>query len=236
MDWLVIPAIFIMLLPSALSIAFPVENPSATRTSGSLPLAYFVAAYGLAWLLLRFERTFQERGARTVSVAFCGLLVLGAYGANSSRYFGEYVDRYTIAAQPYSQAGRILRGFAESEGSYGNAFMVAFPYWFDHRAIGIEGGRIDWPNGLITLDSLAQKIRDNAGTPYAFDPDRAVLFFYNTADTAAQDMLLSWFPDASIIQQTTPNDLKDFFTLIAPPPGRAWLVDFMAEQLDSDGN
>ena len=91
-DWLVLPAIFIMLLPSALSIAFPVENPSATRTSGSLPLAYFVAAYGLAWLLLRFERTFQERGARAVSVAFCGLLVLGAYGANSSRYFGEYVE------------------------------------------------------------------------------------------------------------------------------------------------
>jgi hypothetical protein len=235
-DWLIIPGIFIMLLPSALSIAFPVENPSATRTSGSLPLAYFVAAYGLAWLLLRFERTFRERGARVVSVAFCGLLVLGAYSANSSLYFGEYVDRYTIAAQPYTQVGRILRGFAESEGSYGNAFMVAYPYWFDHRAIGIEAGRIDWPNGLLSLDGLAQKITDNAGTPYAFDPDRAVLFIYNAADSDTQETLLSWFPDASIILQGTPNNLKDFFTLIAPPPGEAWLRDFLAEQLAPVGN
>jgi hypothetical protein len=113
---------------------------------------------------------------------------------------------------------------------------VAYPYWFDHRAIGIDAGRIDWPNGLVTLDELAQKITDNAGTRYAFDPDRAVLFFYNLADTATQDTLLSWFPDASIILQSTPNNLKDFFTLIAPPPGRAWLDDFLAEQLAPDEN
>ncbi|HRF94794.1 MAG TPA: hypothetical protein PLZ51_06365, partial [Aggregatilineales bacterium] len=38
---LIVPMmVLIMLLPSALSIAQPLENPSATRTSGSLPAAY----------------------------------------------------------------------------------------------------------------------------------------------------------------------------------------------------
>lgn len=230
-DWLILPAIFIMLLPSALSIAFPVENPSATRTSGSLPLAYFLAAYGLAYFLQRFEGTFQERATRLVSVGLCGLLMGGAFVANSGLYFGEYVERYTLAAQPYTLTGRVLRGFAESNGSYGNAFMVAYPYWFDHRAIGIEGGRIDWPNGLVALSDLAQKIHDNAGTEYAFDPERAVLFFYNQADLETQETLLGWFPEASIVLQQTPDGLKDFYTLIAPPPGTAWLDDFMAAHL-----
>ncbi len=230
-DWLILPAIFIMLLPSALSIAFPVENPSATRTSGSLPLAYFLAAYGLAFFLQRFEALFQVRAGRLVSVGLCGLLVGGAFVANSRLYFGEYVERYTLAAQPYNLTGRVLRGFAESNGSYGNAFMIASAYWFDHRAIGIEAGRIDWPNGLVVLNDLAQKIADNAGTEYAFDPDRAVLFFYSKADTGSQQTLLSWFPEASIVLQQTPDGLKDFYTLIAPPPGAAWVDDFLAANL-----
>ncbi|MBN1964740.1 MAG: hypothetical protein JW910_08840, partial [Anaerolineae bacterium] len=228
-DGLVLPAIFIMLLPSALSIAFPVENPSATRTSGSLPLVYFVAAYGLAFLVVQFERTVKGRGVRSVSLAAVVVLVGSAWAANTNLYFGEYRERYAIAAQPYSVVGDVLRGFNDSAGSYGNAFMIAYTYWLDHRAIGIEGGRIDWPNGLVSIYDFPQWIRNNMGTRYQFDPERAVLFFYHPADDLAPDLLLDWFPDGMTILQHTGDETKDFYTFIAPPPGEAWLQDFLAE-------
>ncbi len=228
-DWLILPAIFIMLLPSALSIAFPVENPSATRTSGALPLVYLVAAYGLVFPLCRLEQVFAGQRTRAVSAALATALALGAFGYNHNLYFGEYVERYRIASLPYTVAGRVLRGFAESDGSYGNAFMVAYPYWFDHRAIGIEGGRIDWPNGLIALEDLPQKIRDNMGTAYAFDPDRAVLFFYTIRDEETPEVLQRWFPAGHSVLHTTGMEVKDFYTYIAPPPGEEWLHAFLAE-------
>ncbi len=230
-DWLVLPAIFIMLLPSALSIAFPVENPSATRTSGALPLVYLIAAYALAWLLQRVEAVVRNRRMRLVSTGLAVVLVLGAFSDNSALYFGQYVDHYRIAAQPYGVAGRVLKGFAESNGSYGNAFMVAYDYWFDHRAIGIVGGRIGWPNGLLSLDDWPQFIRDSLGTEYAFDPDRAVLFFYNRADEATPQQLHDWFPNGSSILQSTDIEVKDFYTFTTPPPGEAWLTRFLAEHL-----
>ncbi len=229
-DWLILPALFIMLLPSALSIAFPVENPSATRTSGALPLAYLLAAFGMAVLFVQIEQTFRSRYMRVVSVAVAIVLLWGAYSLNSGLYFGEYVRRYTAASQPYRQAGRILRGFAESNGSYGNAFMVAYPYWLDHRAIGIESGLINWPNGLLEANELAQKMRENAGTAYGFDPNRSVLFFFNQNDTETPITLQEWFPQGTILAQ--PNEdgqsVKDFYTFIAPPPGETWFNRFLA--------
>ncbi|MBN2469881.1 MAG: hypothetical protein JXN59_04075 [Anaerolineae bacterium] len=227
-DWIILPGAFIMLLPSALSIAFPVENPSATRTSGALPFVYLLAAYGMAQLLLLLGQTFQRRGAVFASVALAVAFIGGAYSLNSTLYFGEYHDRYEIASQPYSLTGRILRGFAESNGAYGNAFMVAYPYWFDHRAIGIEGGRIDWPNGLVTRDELPTMIRANAGTPYEFDPARSVLFFYHASDVETEDWLREWFPEGSSLLQTTDLAVKDFYTFVAPPPGADWLADYLA--------
>jgi hypothetical protein len=230
-DWLILPALFVMLLPSALSVAFPVENPSATRTSGALPFAYLLAAYGLAVLLVHFEQTFREKAARYMTVGAAVVFIVGAFGYNTSLYFGDYVERYTIAAQPYEQTGRILRGFAESNGSYGNAFMVAHPYWLDHRAIGIEAGRIDWPNGLLSIDDLAQKIRDNGGTAYSFAPDRAVLFIYNARDEETPERLAEWFPQGSSLLQTADMPVKDFYTFIAPPPGDQWVTEFMTDAL-----
>lgn len=233
-DWLVLPAIFIMLLPSALSIAFPVENPSATRTSGALPLVYLLAAYALALLLRQVEIAFRHRRIPFLSVGIAAALLLGAYSDNSSLYFGRYVDRYRMAAQPYSVAGRILRDFAEGYGSYGNAFMIAYDYWFDHRAIGIEGGRIDWPNGLFSIYDWPDFVRESIGTDYAFDPDRAVLFYYNQEDEETARVLHDWFPNGSSTLQATGNEFKDFYTFTALPPGEDWLVRFLAEHPPTD--
>jgi len=50
-DGFVILAILIMLLPSALALAFPIENPSTTRGSGTLPLVFVLAAWPLSLIV-----------------------------------------------------------------------------------------------------------------------------------------------------------------------------------------
>ena len=62
-DWALLPLILIMMLPSALSIAYPIENPSATRMSGTLPGVYLLAALPLALLALALPRLIGEAGS-----------------------------------------------------------------------------------------------------------------------------------------------------------------------------
>jgi hypothetical protein len=204
-DWLLPIALVIMLLPSALAIAYPVENPSHTRTSGALPEAYLIAALPLALLVQSLINMGGEERGRLIAVTLVGAAVLGSYALNSKTYFEDHVTAYIDSSLPYSEAGRILRGFAESDGTYGNAFMIAYPYWWDHRALGIEAGRPDWPNGIVALDRVKGFMRmafDTTG-PYHYDPERDILFFYSVEDEATQAALEAWFPQGrTILQQS----------------------------------
>jgi hypothetical protein len=208
-DWLVPLALVIMLLPSALSIAYPVENPSHTRTSGALPSAYLIAALPLALVVQSLVQQVGGRGGRIAAGAAVVLVVGGAYSANSAIYFNTYYQTYLGSSLPYTEAGRVLRGFAESDGSYGNAFMIAYPYWWDHRAIGIEGGRIDWPNGIVTREAVPQFLADayTRTDRYRLDPERDLLFFYAAADEDTDAALRQWFPTGrSLLMQSYQED------------------------------
>ena len=50
LDLLLPLTLLIMLLPTALALSFPVENPSHTRASGALPAVFLIAALPLAQL------------------------------------------------------------------------------------------------------------------------------------------------------------------------------------------
>ncbi len=195
-SWLLPVILFIMLLPSALSIAYPVENPSHTRTSGALPEAYLIAALPLALIVTSMTRLMRGNIGKMVAGAFFVLVVLGAYSINSSLYFGPYRDSYLDSSLPYTEAGRILRGFAESDGSYGNAYMIGYPYWWDHRAIGIEAGRTDWPNGIISSRDIPGflMLASQKTDRYVFDPNLDILFFYASQDNETQTRLEELFP------------------------------------------
>lgn len=195
-DWLVPLIILIMLLPSALSIAYPVENPSHTRTSGALPAAYLIAALPLALMVYSITRLLRDRHGVIISLGLVGVVVLGAQSLNSSIYFNDYRESYLVSALPYSEAGRILRGFAESDGAYGNAFMVAYPYWWDHRAVGIEAGRTDWPNGIVNREDIPVFLAEAywRTDAYRLNPERDLLFFYSTEDDDTEAYLQQLFP------------------------------------------
>lgn len=230
-DWLMLPMIFIMLLPSALAIAYPIENPSATRASGTLPVVFLIAGYALALMAQSLGRLLGGGmiGRGLAAVAAVGV-ISGSYYYGSLVYFNNYYLAYRTSALPYSDAGRVLRSFADNNG-YGNVFVIAYRYWWDHRAVGIEGGRIDFPNGIPALERAPQFIADAARRTgeYRFDPDREILFFYAPQDTAASAWLSAMFPFGveNLLDTYHPED--SYMIYRVPPIGAEGLAFFLAQ-------
>lgn len=229
-DWLVPLALVIMLLPSALSIAYPIENPSHTRASGALPSAYLIAALPLAIVMQALIDQVSGRRGRLAAGGVLVLVLAGAYGANSGTYFGSYYQAYLGSSLPYTEAGRVLRGFADSDGSYGNAFMIAYPYWWDHRAVGIEAGRTDWPNGIVTRDAVPRFLAEAYARAdrYRLDPERDLLFFYAAADDDTDVALRQWFPTgrSQLVQSYQEDDAYRLYRV--PALGTDGLLAFLA--------
>lgn len=232
-DWLMPIALFILILPSALSLAYPIENPSATRMSGTLPEAYLFAALPLALLVTTLLRAEPGRNGRRVATWGAAALIALAYGANSNTYFNDYRIAYLgSAAAPYTEAGSVLEGFAESGGSYGNAFMIAYPYWWGHREIGVASGLMDWPNGITERSLLPGFLYASwlRGT-YTFDSNRDILFFYSPEDVETERQLYEWFPTgyAQIFDSYRigyrPSDRYGLFRV--PALGRLGFEDFL---------
>jgi hypothetical protein len=228
--WLIPLSGLVMLLPSALSIAFPLENPSFTRTSGAMPMVLLMAALPLGLMVERL-RLVVQRG-QWAALALVSLILLGAYSANSRLYFVEYYNAYSISSLPYSDPGRVLRGFAESDGAYGNAFMIAFPFWWDHRAVGLAAGlETIWPNGVydyLSGDSLTRAVdyvphfmRDAFARTDRFrlNPDRDLLFFYARDDGETRQQLREWFPQGREMAIQPYQRGDDYWVFRAPALG-----------------
>jgi hypothetical protein len=212
-----------MLLPSALAIAYPIENPSHTRTSGALPGAYLVAALPLALMAGGLWRAIGGGRRSRVGAGIAALaamaLIASSFTVNWNTFFDRYRTWYMTGSLPYSAGGDVLRAFAGNEGSYGNAFMIAYPYWWDHRALGIEGGRIDWPNTILSVDGIPEMLRQGRerADDYQLDVSRDLLFFYSTEDAAAQAWLQTYFPNGfwQVMQTYYPDETFNLFRVPA---------------------
>lgn len=211
--WLVPLGVLIMILPSALAIAMPGENPSATRMSGSLPFVYLMAALPLALLVVMIIDLFKTRAANILVAGAVGVIVLAAYLANAETYFIAFNREYRLSVFAYTRMGDVLRGFAESDGGYGNAFMLGYPDGFGHREIGLEAGlppgERNWPNGILWGSSEApnaaanmpQYLLEASQRPdplYRFDPTRDLLFYYAPQDELALPTLQALFPETTL--------------------------------------
>jgi len=245
---LIFPALFIMLLPSALAVAFPNENPSNTRLSGTLPLVYLLAGYAFAVLGQQTARIFGGKIGFVGVGVLSSALLLGAYSANLKTFRVDYRTEYINSSSPYSVPAVQLREFAENGGSYGNAFIIFYPYWWDHRAIAVDAGAYSprWDHSITDIgspedasyvaarDRVPEWIREAYQSPRdvnnTFDPELPILFFYNDNDSETQIYLERWFPEGTwerVEPSYSPN--KPYRVYRLPPLGRErfeqWLAD-----------
>lgn len=204
--WLLPSAVIVMLLPSALTLVYLIENPNFTRGSGTVPPAYMLAALPLGLLLWQFSRLSWRVGrVRIGAVTSAGLLIvtlLYSMGPDWNTIFTTYPQNYVYSWKPYTLIAQPMHDFATGEGSYGNAFMIAYPNWLDHRILGTMAGDIHWPNGVVTRDELLSDIRRNQGTRYQYDPNKPLFIMYEAQDMDTEAYLKQLFPGGEQILYT----------------------------------
>ncbi|MFN8528194.1 MAG: hypothetical protein U0670_06260 [Anaerolineae bacterium] len=236
--WL--PMILIMLLPSALAIAFPNENPSATRLSGVLPGVYVVAGYGLVVLTRQTARIIGRRIGFVIAAGTAAALVLWAFTLNQKTFTVDYRTEYMNSHFVYSEPGHDIRSFVDSGGAWSNVFFIFTPYWWDHRGVIIEAGNIHLPiqNSIAqgdepNRDHVPEVLRDGyrRTDEYRFDPNKPIFFLYADSDPETGDLLQQWFPEGTAIRHSTyqTNEGDPYWTFYVPPLGeerfRRWLEE-----------
>ena len=208
LDLFLLLSIPLWMVPSILSLAFPNENPAPNRAAGAMIPAFTLAGYGLISILVGLRRAWPQR-AGTVLAATTGLILLTLAAANNSRMlFQDFAQVYRQRSWNTSDAGRIVRAFAESVGSYETAHVIPYPHWMDTRLVAFEAGR--------------------PGTDYAIQPEAldgvgeemaAQLFLLHIDDVDSMSKLKQLFPEGVVEQFESDVEGHDFWIYYVPQRG-----------------
>ena len=204
-DICLVLAVPLMMLPSTLSLAFPAENPCLNRTAGTLIPVMVLAAAGLCGsfdVLFRYGR--KSSLLSLVTIAVWGLITLNMISHNYDLIFRQFSYEYNRSAWNTSQIGKVIEGFANSIGTYDDAFVIPYPHWVDTRLVGINAGD---PHRDYSFDKSLVANLPNDGKPR--------LFIYRVGDTEAADTVRNKYPNGIEQLHTGPYDGKDFYVYTA---------------------
>ncbi|MBX3062975.1 MAG: hypothetical protein U0528_12725 [Anaerolineae bacterium] len=222
-------ALFVMLMPSALSLANLIEVPSGSRMAGALPMVFIIIALCVVTIWQYAATATTDRKARIViAVIFAGLWVWSAT-INFNTYFVKVFKGQRENTQTYHHAGEIFREFVSRTDAPGNVFMLWSQFWWDGRLLRIEAGEWDWDTFIENDDILNKTIAEMQrfeGTRYAFKPDSPVLVFFDQANTDAPELLKELFPGGDFTIVETPYTDRRFVVYEAPAQGCTWYKDY----------
>jgi hypothetical protein len=209
-------SLFVLLLPSALSLAFPEENPSAARAGGAIPVVALLAALPVHVVIGALDDALRPRDWwRT-------LVLLGALFATTAAltygwYFGEYAWQYRRAAWNTTELGGAARAFVDSVGDLDHVYHIPYPWWADTRNIGINAGDVTWNNAVRDLHDLQDHVADR----------QPKLYLLHVDDRGARNALQFYFPAGRLQRYQSAVPGKDF--LIYSVPG--WDPNALREKL-----
>jgi hypothetical protein len=191
----------VLLLPSALSLAFPAENPSMTRAVGAAIPVLLTSAYGIVVIFRIITGAFKRKSLAAVmiiGVLMFGPIVISNYNLISK----EYASQYKNSAWNASEIGEVINRFYSS-GKEGLSYLISYPYWVDSRAVAISMGR---PEQNLSLSAT-----EIANTQSVTLPK---LFILNPMDKNSIAELQSVYPEGVISTYQTTNPDKNFILFI----------------------
>jgi len=206
LDLFLILSLFILLLPSILSIAFPEENPSMSQASGAMVPAFILIALGIFQIIKNIEKGFAFRWGKLVAMIIALVLITLSVQQNYTLVFKQYKENYQRSAMNTSEIAAVLTQFGETVGSYESAWVMGFPHWVDTKMVAIAAGRI--------------------GDDFAMFPERlpetvmhaqAKMFLLNRLDEIGLDALRILYPEGTSWEYTSVTPDKSFLIFFVPP-------------------
>src|SRR5574341_18315 len=213
-DLFIVLAGLVMLLPSALAIAFPIENPSATRASGVLPIVFVLAAWPLALIRQRWTGVLGGRAGLALSGLLIALILVGSALVNYRLYFVTYADSYRRSALNPGEVADAVREQIGQDAPLDGVWLQGWPFWHDYRAIGVEAGDITFSNAIVDVPSLESYLQT---FPDAFEI-RPLVFIVHPQDIEALGVLQTHFPDGQPKRYASQTEGRDFILYIVTAP------------------
>ncbi len=191
----------ILLLPSALALAFPSENPSMTRAVGAAIPVLLTASYGIVEILRIVTGTLKKQSLALVVIA--SVLMLGPIVVNNHNLvFKQYATQYRNSAWNASEMAEVISRFYSS-GREGLSYLISYPYWVDSRAVAISMGRPE-QNLSLPYSEIANTL--NVTIPK--------LFILNPMDKDSIAELQAAYPEGVISTYQSTNPDKNFILFI----------------------
>ncbi|NIS79474.1 MAG: hypothetical protein GTO14_04520 [Anaerolineales bacterium] len=223
LDLFLLLSIPLLQFPSTMAIAFPAENPATNRAAGSFVPAFVIAGMAVAAVPALVRKQWNQRRQQLYAGVLLLLLFAISAGANFNLVFEEYADLFRRSAWNTSEAGKIIRTFSESVGTYDTAYIVAYPHWMDTRLVGMQAGRptVDyaiWPADFEVL----------------LTEPRPMLFILNPRDEEGLAKLQELFPTGSLTLKRSDYEGKDLRIYFVPPDATRGDSSRLDEIIDED--
>lgn len=194
---------FLMLLPSALSLAQSMENPSLSRALGAAVPVFLIAGRGFAFAIDRIwasqTKSHWVKQAGFV-VIFSLLIIIRNFGLINT----TYVNNYEASAWNASDMAEVIRNYDTGQARNSQAYIVGFPHWVDARSVAISLNR-----PYTNLSILPQELSSTV------DLQTAKIFLLHITDAESLGQLQSLYPGgvATTYQSVQPE--KNFIIYIA---------------------
>jgi hypothetical protein len=175
----------ILILPSVLALAFPGENPAPNRAAGAMIPVFTIAAMPLVLLPKWAREVFRSKNIQRSTIAMAVSIFIIAAGLNFNLVFDEFVNQHLQSTWNATEIGTVMKGFAETIGSYDTAHIIRKAYWVDTRLVRINAGDAGheyavWPSELDSIPS---------------ETDRPQLFIFKEGDNLAYEKLKERYPN-----------------------------------------
>jgi hypothetical protein len=210
----------ILLLPSILSLAYPLENPAMNRSGGALVPTFIIIALALDGLIRAFENSpagnmnlDRSRKSRMVwAYALTGVLLFASAVQNFGLVFHDFDGEYRLGSWNTSEMGAIIKQFGLIYGETDTVWVVPFPFWVDTRLPGVWAGipnrdfalfPKDLPNTLNIPGPKLFIVKANTQDP-------------SSNDQKSLDVLKQLYPQGSLSLHKSPIIGHDFWIYFIP--------------------
>ncbi|MGB9880559.1 MAG: glycosyltransferase family 39 protein, partial [Anaerolineae bacterium] len=201
-----IVSMFILLLPSTLAIAFPIENPSNLRASAVIPVMILLVAFPLYLIGKRVVQLMRGSMGTLLVMVLVALVLWQATRLNFQTYFVDYREHYRRSAWNATDMARVIRSFGDIYGGIQNAYLICTPYWIDGWTISLVLGDITWANFIFQPSDME---------PHLAEP-RNRLYIYNPVNAEAERWLLEHYPNGQLMRFEAFSPDKNFMIYFAP--------------------
>lgn len=176
----------ILLLPSALSLAFPSESPSVVRAGGAMPIVAVLIGLALYHLAAQTRAGLGGRLGTIASSLLVAALLSGMVVINYHRHFVTYFDNYRRSAMNTREVSEAVRAFTSVLGDVDHVYLKGWPYWLDARAIALQIASPGWEHTHVALTP-----QDISSLP---SDNKPRLYILHPADVETLDLLRTLYP------------------------------------------